>query len=310
MAMARMNGRVPIFHKPSEQVSKLKFSGPKETIVGKHGLTRSYVHVLKGESAKPLAEQSISFQVKAVGNGGLFRSVVAILHRVISMKTLDIFSCESDRVTQFRALGGRSVHITFQSQEARDSLIISDGLRQPRDTQVDIGLKPQTRDGVEGDDDVKLFADPTTNRKKGVGESDAGIAGLLGAEKRHGKGQELCMRVQAFNASSVWYTSNIRGFRIPVEDSLGVDESIEAELDNVGPKVAPFLALKEAQLVVAKAYDKGGPLIHFNPVGQDKGEAVDSQTGGPSDCVADSLSPLPKKGHALLVHRMMIHVNV
>ncbi|KAG5534965.1 hypothetical protein RHGRI_022921 [Rhododendron griersonianum] len=58
------------------------------------------------------------------GNGWLHRSAVGVLRRVVSMMTLkESFGLEMDKDAQFRALGGRFVLGTFQSQEVRDALI-------------------------------------------------------------------------------------------------------------------------------------------------------------------------------------------
>lgn len=92
----------------------------------KRGPGVSYAQILKGETSNPkeVEEQSITLHVNPEGNGWLFRSAMAVMNRVVSMRTLEVsFSLETDMVAQFRALGGRSVLITFQSQEVRDGLL-------------------------------------------------------------------------------------------------------------------------------------------------------------------------------------------
>ncbi|KAI8564691.1 hypothetical protein RHMOL_Rhmol03G0201300 [Rhododendron molle] len=89
------------------------------------GLGVSYAQILKGETSNlKKAEQSITLRVNPEGNGWLFRSAVAVLTRVISMRTLEVsFSLETGMLAQFRALGGHSVIITFQSQAERDGFL-------------------------------------------------------------------------------------------------------------------------------------------------------------------------------------------
>ncbi|KAI8534949.1 hypothetical protein RHMOL_Rhmol10G0136600 [Rhododendron molle] len=99
--------------------------GPSQ-VWTKRGAGVSYAQVLKGETSNPkeAEEQSITLHVNPKGNGWLFRSAVAFMNRIASMRTLKVsFSLETDMVAQFRALGGRSILITFQSQEVRDKLI-------------------------------------------------------------------------------------------------------------------------------------------------------------------------------------------
>ncbi|KAG5553592.1 hypothetical protein RHGRI_011472 [Rhododendron griersonianum] len=84
---------------------------------------RSFVQVVNRESSKT-PSPNVTIQINPVGNGWLFRSAVAVMHRVVPLMTLKVsFGLETDKVAQFRALGGRSVLITFQSQEVRDELI-------------------------------------------------------------------------------------------------------------------------------------------------------------------------------------------
>lgn len=91
---------------------------------GKSGLT--FAQVVGGESSKSKEEleQTPVLKIQPVGNAWLERSAVAVLNRVESMSTLlTSFSLETNKVAQFRAMGGRSVLITFQSKEIRDALI-------------------------------------------------------------------------------------------------------------------------------------------------------------------------------------------
>ncbi|KAG5524364.1 hypothetical protein RHGRI_031132 [Rhododendron griersonianum] len=128
---AKIHLKLPKF--ATEQVLKQRSYGRKEingldydrATRGMFGPAKSYVHALEGESSKkPIADQSITILVNSIGNGGLYRSAVAVMHKVVSMSTLKSnFSLESDTETLFRTMGGRSVLITFQSQEARDLLI-------------------------------------------------------------------------------------------------------------------------------------------------------------------------------------------
>lgn len=84
---------------------------------------RTFVQVVNGKSSKK-PSPNVTIQVNPVGNGWLFRSAVAVMHRVVPMMTLKVsFGMETDKIAQFRALGGRSVLITFQSQVVRDELI-------------------------------------------------------------------------------------------------------------------------------------------------------------------------------------------
>ncbi|KAG5522231.1 hypothetical protein RHGRI_034421 [Rhododendron griersonianum] len=84
----------------------------------------TFVQALKGEPSKRVADQRITLRIDSCGNGWLFRSVVAVMHRVVSMSTLKAsFSRESEALAQFRSLGGREVLVTFQSQDSRDILI-------------------------------------------------------------------------------------------------------------------------------------------------------------------------------------------
>ncbi|KAI8562178.1 hypothetical protein RHMOL_Rhmol03G0014700 [Rhododendron molle] len=79
---------------------------------------------LRGESSKRGDDQKILLHVKPSANGWLHRSAVAIMHRVVSMKSLEVsFSMETNEVALFRSMGGRAVLLTFQSQEIRDELI-------------------------------------------------------------------------------------------------------------------------------------------------------------------------------------------
>lgn len=136
---ARLKQKLPRFSVSGKQVLNLegipspkhgeKVSQEKERYGvrwswGKSGL--SFAQVVGGGSSKTGddKEQSPILKIHPVGNAWLERSVVAILNRVESMKTLKIsFNLATDKVAEFRALGGRSVLITFQSKEVRDVLI-------------------------------------------------------------------------------------------------------------------------------------------------------------------------------------------
>ncbi|KAI8535208.1 hypothetical protein RHMOL_Rhmol10G0155800 [Rhododendron molle] len=110
--------------KHGDKVSKEKERFGVRWSGGNSGL--SFAQVVGGESSKTgvVKEQSPILKIHPVGNGWLERSAMAILDRVESMMTLKVsFSSETDKVAQFRALGGRSVLITFQSKEVRDDLI-------------------------------------------------------------------------------------------------------------------------------------------------------------------------------------------
>ncbi|KAI8534926.1 hypothetical protein RHMOL_Rhmol10G0134500 [Rhododendron molle] len=67
---------------------------------------RTFVQVVNGKlSKKP--STNVTIQVNPVGNGWLFRSAVAVMHRVVPMMTLKAsFGMETDKIAQFRALGG------------------------------------------------------------------------------------------------------------------------------------------------------------------------------------------------------------
>lgn len=91
---------------------------------GLGGINKSFAHALKGESSKAGPDQKNFLKIKPSGNGWLHRSAVAVMHRVVSMMTLNVsFSMETDKVAQFRSMGGRYVLITFQSTEVRDEMI-------------------------------------------------------------------------------------------------------------------------------------------------------------------------------------------
>lgn len=86
---------------------------------GSHG--KCYSQVLNGDTS----EQQISLKIEPVGNGWLFRSAVAFMQKVMPLSSLEMsFHKEFQMEAQFRAMGGRSVLITFQSSEIRDSVII------------------------------------------------------------------------------------------------------------------------------------------------------------------------------------------
>ncbi|KAG5516437.1 hypothetical protein RHGRI_037223 [Rhododendron griersonianum] len=114
-------GAIPIKRSGKESgpgISKVEFHGRST------GINMSFAQALKGESSKTGADQMTKLKFKLCGNGGLHRSAVAVMQRVMSMKTLSVsFSIETNRVAQFRSLGGRAVLITFQNQEVRDELL-------------------------------------------------------------------------------------------------------------------------------------------------------------------------------------------
>lgn len=119
---------VPRFWVSSSHESEAEegFKESPSQVWAKRGHGASYAHVLKGETSnlKEAEEQSITIQVIPEGNGWLFRSAVAVMTRLVSMRALEVsFNLETDLMAQFRALGGRSVLITFQSQEVKGGLI-------------------------------------------------------------------------------------------------------------------------------------------------------------------------------------------
>lgn len=126
---------VPRFHVSKVSPSKGANSSPESGDGDKAGPPQawirrgqgvSYAQALNGETSNPdkTEEQSITLHIQPEGNGWLFRSAVAIMNRVVPLMTLKAnFRLETDMDAQFRALGGRSVLITFQSQEARDKAI-------------------------------------------------------------------------------------------------------------------------------------------------------------------------------------------
>ncbi|KAI8528317.1 hypothetical protein RHMOL_Rhmol12G0140800 [Rhododendron molle] len=88
------------------------------------GITKSFAHVLKGESSRARDDLSCVLNINPCSNGWLHRSAVAVMHRPVSMMTLKVsFSLETDRGALFRSLGGRAVLITFQNQVVRDEMI-------------------------------------------------------------------------------------------------------------------------------------------------------------------------------------------
>lgn len=88
------------------------------------GIRRSYAEKLRGESSKGGKDHKFKLFVKPSGNGWLDRSVVARMNRVVQLSFLQVsFSMTTNRVAQFRSMGGREVLITFQSSAIRDELI-------------------------------------------------------------------------------------------------------------------------------------------------------------------------------------------
>ncbi|KAI8562174.1 hypothetical protein RHMOL_Rhmol03G0014300 [Rhododendron molle] len=111
---------------PKQRASKgvVQENGKTEPPRNFVGHDRSFAQALKGESSKRGDDQKILLHVKPSANGWLHRSAVAIMHRVVSMKSLEVsFSMETNEVALFRSMGGRAVLLTFQSQEIRDELI-------------------------------------------------------------------------------------------------------------------------------------------------------------------------------------------
>lgn len=94
--------------------------GVQENIDGKE---RYYAHFLNGELSKVRNDQKLILNIKSTGNGWLHKSVVTVLNRMVSMMTLQVtFSMHTDKVAQFRSLGGRLVFITFQNEEVRNMM--------------------------------------------------------------------------------------------------------------------------------------------------------------------------------------------
>lgn len=128
MAERKMQ-QVPRFHVSTVSLNNRACSNPESgagkslkdgpsPVWDRKGQGASYAQVLNGETSNPVKaeEQSITLHIHPEGNGWLYRSAVATMNRVVSMMTLKVsFSLETDMVAQFRALGGRSVLITFQS---------------------------------------------------------------------------------------------------------------------------------------------------------------------------------------------------
>lgn len=125
--------KLPRFHTGSER-KQISNRGPE--VVQRPGkqaegerasgepVGRSYKEILNGESSKLRSNHPRALQIKPSGNGWLFRSAVAVMKRALSMMTLQVsYSMESNKMAQFRSMGGRSVLITFQSQEDRNSFI-------------------------------------------------------------------------------------------------------------------------------------------------------------------------------------------
>ncbi|KAI8528318.1 hypothetical protein RHMOL_Rhmol12G0140900 [Rhododendron molle] len=88
----------------------------------KYGVVKDAFIPRKRSKRSP--DRKVKLNIDSGGNGWLFRSGIAVLRRVVSMKSLNVsFSLATDGVAQFRPLGGREVLITFQSQECRDVFI-------------------------------------------------------------------------------------------------------------------------------------------------------------------------------------------
>lgn len=97
----------------------------KVVIREKHfGMGRSYSDIIRGDSSKGGDCNKFKLSVKSSGNGWLERSAVARLCRQVPLSKLQVsFSMSTNKVAQFRSLGGRAVLITFQSSEVRDGMI-------------------------------------------------------------------------------------------------------------------------------------------------------------------------------------------
>ncbi|KAG5537241.1 hypothetical protein RHGRI_024627 [Rhododendron griersonianum] len=130
------NKKVPRIHERREQEQRNGVSHSQHTIKRANnqaresgllwstkGFDKSYAQVVNGESSKQTNPKA-TLRINSSGNGWLLRSAVAVLRRVVSLVTLKVsFGLEMDKVAQFRALGGRSVLVTFQTQEERNALI-------------------------------------------------------------------------------------------------------------------------------------------------------------------------------------------
>ncbi|KAF7145661.1 hypothetical protein RHSIM_Rhsim04G0141400 [Rhododendron simsii] len=87
---------------------------------------KSYLQIVRGEKSKsePNKEVEVCLKAEPAGNGWLHRSAVAILDRLVSMADLRVsFMNEIRQNVVIRAMGGRSVLITFASSEIRDDII-------------------------------------------------------------------------------------------------------------------------------------------------------------------------------------------
>ncbi|KAF7112336.1 hypothetical protein RHSIM_RhsimUnG0239600 [Rhododendron simsii] len=87
---------------------------------------KSYLQIVRGEKSKsePNKEVEVCLKAEPAGNGWLHRSAVAILDRLVSMADLRV-SCMNEirQNVGIRAMGGRSILITFESSEIRDDII-------------------------------------------------------------------------------------------------------------------------------------------------------------------------------------------
>lgn len=90
-----------------------------------HGL--SYAQVANG-NVKDLRFQSpvqTPIKIQPVGNGWLFRSVVATLHKMISLERLEMeVKKEVKCDVQLRSMGGRFILTTFPVEKQRDEAMV------------------------------------------------------------------------------------------------------------------------------------------------------------------------------------------
>ncbi|KAI8558351.1 hypothetical protein RHMOL_Rhmol04G0085000 [Rhododendron molle] len=182
------------------EMGEIKGKGRVQRIGALRNHDCTFAQALKGESSKRDADQRIKLRIGSWDNGWLFRSAVAVMHRVVSMSTLKAsFSMEIDAVAQFRPLGRREVLVTFQSQESRDILIRHPWMKlwncpfEEFDPTVALCQeKPRRKASMEigsnarqgDDDDVERHKAIATNRRGVVG---AGWDRLAERAALHGK---------------------------------------------------------------------------------------------------------------------------
>lgn len=81
---------------------------------------------MRGETSNPglSKEKEIIIKADGAGIGWMHRSAVAVMNRVVSLRTLKgSFDKEYELDVQFRSMGGRSVLITFPSSGVRNAFI-------------------------------------------------------------------------------------------------------------------------------------------------------------------------------------------